>query len=160
MAEKSRTPAKNDLNERQKKFADYVVKLGRSRAREAAEKAGYSKKTASVQANQLLKNLKIKAYIEKRLKTAAEPKEREEADRKLVADGDEVLQFLTATMRGEVKDQFGLDAQLKDRLAAAKELQRIIDITKKTEDNSETLGALIIQPVYGAPEDGDDDGTE
>lgn len=155
MAESSRTPA--ELNERQKKFADYVIKLGRSRAREAAEIAGYSKKTASVQANQLLKNLKIKDYIKERIKTAAEPKERAEADRKLVADGDEVLQFLTATMRGEVKDQFGLDAQLKDRLAAAKELQRIIDVAKKTDDGGSEGGALIIQPVYGAPEDEDDE---
>lgn len=155
MAESSRTPA--ELNERQKKFADYVIKLGRSRAREAAEIAGYSKKTASVQANQLLKNLKIKAYIKERIKTAAEPKERAEADRKLVADGDEVLQFLTATMRGEVKDQFGLDAQLKDRLAAAKELQRIIDVAKKTDDGGSEGGALIIQPVYGAPEEEDDE---
>lgn len=155
MAESSRTPA--ELNERQKKFADYVIKLGRSRAREAAEIAGYSKKTASVQANQLLKNLKIKDYIKERIKTAAEPRERAEADRKLVADGDEVLQFLTATMRGEVKDQFGLDAQLKDRLAAAKELQRIIDVAKKTDDGGSEGGALIIQPVYGAPEDEDDE---
>ena len=154
MAESSKTPA--ELNERQKKFADYVIKLGRSRAREAAEIAGYSKKTASVQANQLLKNLKIKAYIEERIKTAAEPRERAEADRKLVADGDEVLQFLTATMRGEVKDQFGLDAQLKDRLAAAKELQRIIDVAKKSDDGGSEGGALIIQPVYGAPEVDDD----
>ena len=155
MAESSRTPA--ELNERQKKFADYVIKLGRSRAKEAAEIAGYSKKTAGVQANQLLKNLKIKDYIKERIKTAAEPKERAEADRKLVADGDEVLQFLTATMRGEVKDQFGLDAQLKDRLAAAKELQRIIDVAKKTDDGGSEGGALIIQPVYGAPEDEDDE---
>ena len=154
MAESSKTPA--ELNERQKKFADYVIKLGRSRAREAAEIAGYSKKTASVQANQLLKNLKIKAYIKERIKTAAEPKERAEAERKLVADGDEVLQFLTATMRGEVKDQFGLDAQLKDRLAAAKELQRIIDVAKKSDDGGSEGGTLIIQPVYGAPEVDDD----
>lgn len=154
MAESSRTPA--ELNERQKKFADYVIKLGRSRAKEAAEIAGYSKKTAGVQANQLLKNLKVKAYIKERIKTAAEPRERAEADRKLVADGDEVLQFLTATMRGEVKDQFGLDAQLKDRLAAAKELQRIIDVAKKSDDGGSEGGALIIQPVYGAPEVDDD----
>ena len=155
MAESSRTPA-NELNERQKKFADYVIKLGRSRAKEAAEIAGYSKKTAGVQANQLLKNLKVKAYIKERIKIAAEPRERAEADRKLVADGDEVLQFLTATMRGEVKDQFGLDAQLKDRLAAAKELQRIIDVAKKSDDGGSEGGALIIQPVYGAPEVDDD----
>ena len=155
MADESRaTPA--ELNERQKKFADYVIKLGRRNAKEAAEIAGYSKKTPGVQANQLLKHLKIKAYIEERIKTAAEPRERAEAERKLVADGDEVLRFLSATMRGEVKDQFGLDAQLKDRLAAAKELQRILDVAKPAEQNG-GIQTLIIEPIYGAPE-ADDDG--
>lgn len=148
------TPA--ELNERQKKFADYVVKLGRRNAKEAAEIAGYSKKTAGVQANQLLKKIKIKAYIKERLKTAAEPRERAEAERKLVADGDEVLRFLSATMRGEVNDQFGLDAQLKDRLAAAKELQRILDVAKPAEQSG-GIQTLIIEPIYGAPE-ADDDG--
>ena len=98
----------------------------------------------------------VKAYIEERLKTAAEPRERAEAERKLVADGDEVLRFLSATMRGEVKDQFGLDAQLKDRLAAAKELQRILDVAKPAEQNG-GIQTLIIEPIYGAPE-ADDDG--
>ena len=156
MAEKLTTPA--ELTDKQKKFADNVVKLGREKATEAAKLAGYSERTASACACRLLKHVKVKAYIKERLKTAAEPKERAEADRKLVADGDEVLQFLTATMRGEVKDQFGLDAQLKDRLAAAKELQRIIDIAAKSDDGkSEDAGPIIIEPVYGAPPEGDDD---
>ena len=154
MADESRvTPA--ELNERQKKFADYVIKLGRSNAKEAAEIAGYSKKTAGVQANQILKNLKIKAYIEERIKTAAEPRERAEAERKLVADGDEVLRFLSATMRGEVKEQFGLDAQLKDRLAAAKELQRILDVANKPAEQNGGSQTLVIEPIYGAPEAND-----
>ena len=58
-------------------------------------------------------------------------------------------------MRGEVKDQFGLDAQLKDRLAAAKELQRILDVAKPAEQGGSQ--PLIIEPIYGAPE-ADDDG--
>lgn len=155
MAEMLKTPA--DLTEKQKKFADNIVKLGREKATEAAKLAGYSERTASACACRLLKHVKVKAYIKERLKTAAEPKERAEADRKLVADGDEVLQFLTATMRGEVKDQFGLDAQLKDRLAAAKELQRIIDIAAKDGESHESTAAIIIEPVYGAPPEGDDD---
>lgn len=156
MAETSKTPVKKkDLTEKQKKFADYIVKLGRAKAREAALLAGYKEKGASVQASVNLKNPNIAAYIAKRMETAAEP--HAEADRKLVADGDEVLKFLTATMRGEVKDQFGLDAQLKDRLAAAKELQRIIDIAAKSDDNHESAAAIIIEPVYGAPPEENDD---
>lgn len=149
MADESRaTPA--ELTQKQKKFADYLVKLGRDRATEAAKLAGYSEKSARQSGYANMQKASVKAYIEERLKTAAEPRERAEAERKLVADGDEVLRFLSATMRGEVKDQFGLDAQLKDRLAAAKELQRILDVAKPTEQSGSQT--LIIEPIYGAPE--------
>lgn len=150
MADESRaTPA--DLTQKQKKFADYLIKLGRDRATEAAKLAGYSEKSARQSGYANMQKASVKAYIEERLKTAAEPRERAEAERKLVADGDEVLRFLSATMRGEVKDQFGLDAQLKDRLAAAKELQRILDVAKPAEQSGGRQ-TLIIEPIYGAPE--------
>lgn len=46
-----------------------------------------------------------------------------------IADADEIMQYLTKVMRGEEKDQFGLDAPLSERTNAAKELaKRIIDI--------------------------------
>lgn len=155
MADESRaTPA--ELTQKQKKFADYLIKLGRDRATEAAKLAGYSEKSARQSGYANMQKASVKAYIEERLKTAAEPRERAEAERKLVADGDEVLRFLSATMRGEVKDQFGLDAQLKDRLAAAKELQRILDVAKPAEQSGGSQ-TLIIEPIYGAPE-ADDDG--
>lgn len=155
MADESRaTPA--ELTHKQKKFVDYLIKLGRDRATEAARLAGYSEKSARQSGYANMQKASVKAYIEERLKTAAEPRERAEAERKLVADGDEVLRFLSATMRGEVKDQFGLDAQLKDRLAAAKELQRILDVAKPAEQSGGSQ-TLIIEPIYGAPE-ADDDG--
>lgn len=150
MADESRAiPA--ELTQKQKKFVDYLIKLGRDRATEAAKLAGYSEKSARQSGYANMQKASVKAYIEERLKTAAEPRERAEAERKLVADGDEVLRFLSATMRGEVKDQFGLDAQLKDRLAAAKELQRILDVAKPAEQNG-GVQTLIIEPIYGAPE--------
>lgn len=150
MADESRaTPA--ELTQKQKKFADYLIKLGRDRATEAAKLAGYSEKSARQSGYANMQKASVKAYIEERLKTAAEPRERAEAERKLVADGDEVLRFLSATMRGEIKDQFGLDAQLKDRLAAAKELQRILDVAKPAEQSGGSQ-TLIIEPIYGAPE--------
>ncbi|WP_418309530.1 terminase small subunit [Phascolarctobacterium succinatutens] len=155
MADESRaTPA--ELTQKQKKFADYLIKLGRDRATEAAKLAGYSEKSARQSGYANMQKASVKAYIEERLKTAAEPRERAEAERKLVADGDEVLRFLSATMRGEVKDQFGLDAQLKDRLAAAKELQRILDVAKPAEQSGGSQ-TLIIEPIYGAPEADDGD---
>ena len=47
-----------------------------------------------------------------------------------IADADEIMQYFTSVMRGELKDQFGLDAPLSERTAAARELaKRIVDIT-------------------------------
>lgn len=46
-----------------------------------------------------------------------------------IADADEIMQYFTKVMRGEVKDQFGLDAPLGERTAAARELaKRIVDV--------------------------------
>lgn len=56
---------------------------------------------------------------------------RKEMEDEKIADIREVLQFLTSTMRGEVKDQFELDPALSDRINAAKELlKRDVDDRK------------------------------
>lgn len=41
-----------------------------------------------------------------------------------IADAQEVMMYLTRVMRGDEKDQFGLDTSIADRTAAAKELNR------------------------------------
>jgi phage terminase small subunit len=96
------------MNEKQKAFADYYIET--LNATEAAKRAGYSEKTAEVQGCRLLNNAKIKAYIKERL---------ESKDAARVASQDEVLQFLTQVMRGEVKDQLGLETPVKERNRAA-----------------------------------------
>lgn len=46
-----------------------------------------------------------------------------------IADAEEVMQYFTKVMRGEEKDQFGLDAPLSERTAAARELaKRTVDV--------------------------------
>ena len=47
-----------------------------------------------------------------------------EEAKKRVADANEVIEFYTAVMRGQVKDQFGLDASLADRLKAGDSLMK------------------------------------
>lgn len=96
------------LTPKQKKFAEYYIKCGN--ATEAAKKAGYSEKTAYAIGQENLKKPVISEYIAKRI---------EKQEKALVADADEVLKFFTSTMRGEVKDQFGLDPALSDRIRAA-----------------------------------------
>lgn len=106
------------LNERQKAFADYYIQTGN--ATEAAIKAGYSEKTArSIGAENLTKP-DISDYIKERL---------DEQSNKRVADANEVIEFYTAVMRGEVKDQFGLDASLSDRLKAGDALMKRYAVT-------------------------------
>lgn len=57
-----------------------------------------------------------------------------------LATGIEVMDYFTKVMRGEIKDQFGLDAPLNERTKAAQELaKRLIDMpNKSTNDNKET----------------------
>lgn len=96
------------LTPKQKAFADYYIETGN--ATEAAIKAGYSKKTARVIGTENLTKPAIKQYIDERLAKIEDER---------IAKGEEVLKYLTSVMRGEEKDQFGLDASLQDRTKAA-----------------------------------------
>lgn len=96
------------MTEKQKAFCDYYIETGN--ATEAAIKAGYSKKTAKVIGSENLTKPYLKQYIDERLAKIEDER---------IAKGEEVLQYLTKVMRGEEKDQFGLDASLQDRTKAA-----------------------------------------
>ena len=102
-----------NLTPKQKAFADYYIECGN--ATKAAKRAGYSEKTAAKIGSENLQKLDISEYIARRTQTQNEAR---------VASADEVLQFFSSVMRGEVKDQFGLDAALSDRLNAGKELMK------------------------------------
>lgn len=81
------------------------------------------------EAGMTMKNLAGKDYIADEITYRLESLKKE-----TIADADEVLQYLTSVMRGEVKDQFGLDAPLSERTSAAKELaKRIIDIPNESD---------------------------
>ncbi|WP_214780946.1 terminase small subunit [Exiguobacterium sp. S3] len=80
------------MNERQKRFCDeYLVCLN---ATQAAIKAGYSEKYAGQNADKLLKNTKIKDYLDNRLN---------EKERSLIASQDDILQALTRILNGDEK---------------------------------------------------------
>ncbi len=101
------------MTPKQKKFCEYYLQSGN--AAEAARKAGYSPKTADAIGRENLRKPTISAYIAERMGNQ---------DKKLIADTDEVLRFYSSVMRGEVKDQFGLDASLADRLKAGDSLMK------------------------------------
>ena len=104
------------LTPKQQAFADYYIETGN--ATEAARRAGY--KQPNVQGSQNLEKLSISSYIAERTKPTEE---------KRIATGDEVMEFFTQVMKGEIKDAFDLPPSLQDRLNAAKELaKRTVDI--------------------------------
>lgn len=118
-----------EINIRQKAFVDEWLKCGN--ATEAAIKAGYSKKYAGTNADKLLKNTKIATYITERQKQIEDSR---------IADVSEVLQFFSSVMRGEVKDQFEMDAALSDRLSAGRELMKRYD---KSDDGKKDAIAKL-----------------
>ena len=119
------------MTPKQKAFADYYIECGN--ATEAARKAGY--KQPHVQGSQNLEKLSVSTYIEERLKQI-------ESDR--IATADEVLRYLTSVMRGETKDQFGLDASLQDRNKAAEMLgKRYRLFTEKVETTTNAQVRII-----------------
>lgn len=73
--------------------------------------------------NSLLKRPRVQAEIKRIM---------EEARKEAVATAEEVMSYFTAVMRGEVKDQFGLDAPLAERTRAAQEIaRRTVDIENR-----------------------------
>ena len=124
------------LTPNQKAFADYYIECGN--AAEAARKAGYSLRTADAIGRENLRKPTVSAYISERQK---------QIDDCRIADAAEILQYLTSVMRGEVKDQFGLDAPLAERTKAAVELaKRKIDTDKKQEGGGITIVNNIPRP--------------
>ena len=96
------------LKPKELKFAEEWLKT--TNATQSAIKAGYSERTAYSAGNRLLKKVDVKQYIDERLTEMQESS---------IADTNEVMQFLSSTMRGDIPDQFGLDPALNDRLKAA-----------------------------------------
>lgn len=127
-----------ELTPRQKAFADNYIESGN--ATDAARKAKY--KQPKQQGSRLLTNVDISAYISERTKPTEE---------KRIASGDEVMEFFSKVMRGEIKDQFGLDASLADRTKAAVEIaKRTVDIDNKNNagtdigENMKTLADILL----------------
>ena len=86
----------NGMTEKQKIFADeYIIELNATKAYKKAYPNVKKDKVAQVNGSRLLSNAMIKAYIDERL---------EQLKSERVADQQEVLEFLTAVMRGEITE--------------------------------------------------------
>ena len=108
------------LTGKQKRFCDeYLIDCN---ATQAAIRAGYSPKTAKQIGQRMLTNVDLKAYIDEQLERIHNEK---------TADAQEVLEYLTAVMRGQHTEQTlqligdgvqkiaDIDVSAKERLKAA-----------------------------------------
>lgn len=104
---------KEKLTPKQKKFA--VEFLISGNITDAAKKAGYSERSARQIGSLNLTKPNVVEYMNEILgKTKSEE----------VATTEEVLEFLTSVMRGNVAEQFDLDPSITDRTKAAQLLMK------------------------------------
>lgn len=112
------------LTAKQRKFIDNYVECGN--ASKAAIDAGYAKKAAYQTGAENLRKPQIKAAIDERMKEIESTK---------IAQADEVLQFYTATLRGEITETVAVGTpdgvetvevppNVKTRLQAGRELMK------------------------------------
>lgn len=121
------------ISPKESKFIDLYIEY--SDGGRAVQEAGYTCKNPKQYALVLLDKEKIQRELKHRLSLFRNEH---------IANTTEIMQYLTDVMRGNVKDQFGLDATIADRTKAAQELaKRIID-TEKIASNS-TKNEVVIK---------------
>ena len=127
------------LTEKEKAFCIAFIKTG---SKEEAYKQAYDISVASdvgKESARVKARPQVSAEIERLLLKKYE---------KEVADAREVLAYFTSVMRGEVKDQFGLDAPIAERTKAAVEMaKRTVDleISKSMRQEQQIDNVIKIQ---------------
>lgn len=143
------------INEKQKKAVDYFIELGNKT--QALLKAGYSINYAKGNAIKLFENESVKEYLNEQLAKISSER---------TADAKEVMEYLTAVMRGESTAEIVVvegqgdgvtnavrvrkNPDEKERLKAAELLGKRFGLFKeKVELEAETKGVVIIDDVSG-----------
>lgn len=111
------------LTPQEAKFIDEYCVTGNGRQSYINAYPNVSPSSAAQLAQRLLNKDYINSEIKHRLQQAKEES---------IATATEIMNFFSSVMRGEIKDQFGLEAPLSERTRAAVELaKRQIDIPQK-----------------------------
>lgn len=107
-------------------------------AARAVIEAGYKSKRPSQYANALLSREYVREEIQSRLQAIEDAK---------IASANEVLQFYTSVMRGEVLDQFGIECSVDTRIKAANEIAKHkIEIPMKLQQKADAnnIGSITL----------------
>lgn len=104
------------MTEKQKKFADeYLIDLNATRAYKDAYPNVRKDAVAAAAAVRMLRNVKVKNYLDERLAELHDAR---------TADAKEVLEYLTAVMRGESKSEEIVVELVGDGCSQARTMQK------------------------------------
>lgn len=145
---------KSTMTVKQKRFCEEYLISGN--ATQAAVAAGYSQRTARAIGTENLQKPYIRDYIQSRL---------HEMDEKSIAKADEVMEYLTAAMRGQVQEEFPMfnddgvsigkkQISPRDRNKAAELLAKRFGLLTDKLNVSGNVGVEIIDDV---PDESDDE---
>ena len=123
------------MTEKQKRFCDeYLIDLNGTRANKAAYPSVKSDKIAGVNAARLLGNASVRAYHDERL---------EQLHSERTADAAEVMEYLTAVVRGESRSSVVIVEGVGDGCSEAR-------LVEKPPDEKERLKAAeLLGKRYG-----------
>lgn len=128
------------LTVKQRRFVDAYIETGN--AAEAARRAGYKSRNADVMGRENLRKPTVRKILEARLK---------EIEDKRIAKAKEVMEFLTYSMRGEIKEEVVVVEGTGDGCSKAKIIEKQIGA------NDRIKAAVQLAKRYGLdrPEDAD-----
>lgn len=155
---------KYGVTDQQQRFADEYI-INPSNATQAAVKAGYSPNTASATASRLLSYVNVQNYLKERKK---------EIDDSKIADQKEILEFWSAGMRGDRKEDVVVSTPIgveqienplseKDRIKNAELLAKATGMFVERQEVTNTQPIVIASAPLSEDEKievNDDDGTE
>ncbi|WP_369974636.1 terminase small subunit [Paraliobacillus sp. X-1268] len=116
----------------QRRFADEYIITGN--ASKAARDVGYSEAYAKTHVYKLLENARVDSYIKERLEKLQSEK---------VADQQEVMEYLTSVLRGEVQDEVLLVVGDGDFGSSVERNDKRSDTNDRTKA-SELLGKRVM----------------
>lgn len=142
------------LTEKQKAFCDYYIEsLNATESYKRAYKVA-KQSTAEANGSRLLSNAKVKNYIDKRLKKIED---------KRIAKAEEVLAFLSSSLRGEIDEEVVVvegkgngiskakivtkQLSAKDRIKAAELLGKRYSLFTEKVDIEGNVGVTIIDDI-------------
>lgn len=138
-------PQSQKLTEQQKKFVQELFKNNHN-AKRAAIAAGYSEKTAEVQASRLLRNVKVLEYKEKLAQSL---------EKSSIASIEEILEYYTRVMRRQETESVVVtikervtgtvtnpETGKKERRTVEKETPKIVEIPTKISDANKAAEML------------------